>query len=106
MPTTFDLSTKAFSRPYSGSSSSAVCRIQPQIVWSAISTPKRRSIFACRCTGKWSANLLTITCANKLAPAVLFSIGCAGLPAVFTVQAQAYFWQASSITSNCAGMYS
>jgi hypothetical protein len=33
------------------------------------------------------------TCANKLAPAVLFSIGCGGLVAVFTVQSQAYFRQ-------------
>ena len=30
----------------------------------------------------------------------------AGFVAVFTVQAQAYFLQTSSITSNCAGMYS
>jgi hypothetical protein len=50
--------------------------------------------------------LLTITCANKDAPAVLFSIGCGGFVAVFTEHAQAYFLQTSSITSNSAGMYS
>jgi hypothetical protein len=33
--------------------------------------------------------LLTIACANTDAPAVLFSIGCAGSGAVFTAQAQA-----------------
>lgn len=41
-----------------------------------------------------------------LAPAVLFSIGCAGLSAVFTVQSQAYFRRTSSITLIDAGMYS
>ena len=56
-----------------------------------ISTPCRSNIFSCRCSGWWSANLATITCASRLAPAVLFSIGCAGLVAVFTVQSQAYF---------------
>src|SRR5450631_634744 len=30
---------------------------------------------------RYDANLPTMTCANRLAPAVLFSIGCAGLPA-------------------------
>jgi hypothetical protein len=33
-------------------------------------------------------------------------MGCGGFVAVFTVQAHAYFLQTSSITSNCAGMYS
>ena len=41
------------------------------------------------------AHLATITCANKLAPAVLFSIGCGGFVAVLTVQSQAYFRQTS-----------
>lgn len=49
--------------------------------------------------------MLTITCASTLAEAVLFSIGRAGLVAVTILQAQAYFWQASSITAICAGMY-
>ncbi len=44
----------------------ANCRIQPAMVWSGISTPKRLKIFACRCTGKWSAILLTITCASRM----------------------------------------
>jgi hypothetical protein len=35
-------------------------------------------------------------CANRLAPAALFAIGCAGLPAVRTVQSQTYFKQTSS----------
>jgi hypothetical protein len=35
--------------------------------------------------------LATIACANRLAPAVLVSIGCGGLFAVLTVQSQAYF---------------
>jgi hypothetical protein len=48
----------------------------------------------------------TITCANKLAPVVLFSIGCGGLVAVLTVQSQAYFRQTSWITFIEAGMYS
>lgn len=39
------------------------------------------------------------------APAVLFSIGCAGLSTVFTVQSQAYFSRTSSITWTDAGMY-
>ena len=43
---------------------------------------------------------------HRLAEAVLFSIGCAGLLAVRMVHAQAYFWQASSMTSIWAGMYS
>ena len=30
---------------------------------------------------RYDANLPTMICANRLAPAVLFSIGCAGLPA-------------------------
>src|ERR1035437_7026419 len=30
---------------------------------------------------EYEANLPTMICANRLAPAVLFSIGCAGLPA-------------------------
>jgi len=33
---------------------------------------------------RWSTVLATITSANRLAPAVLFSIGCGGLVAVFT----------------------
>jgi len=48
-------------------------------------------------------NLETITCANTLAPAVLFSIGCAGLSALFIVQSQAYFSRTSSITFITAG---
>src|SRR5215831_6589154 len=43
-----------------------------------MSMPCRSNIFSCRCKGWWSAHLATITCANKLAPAVLFSIGCGG----------------------------
>jgi hypothetical protein len=43
---------------------------------------------------------------SRLAPAVLFSIGCGGFVAVFTVHEQAYFWQAPSTTSIWAGMYS
>src|SRR5438552_4047586 len=46
-----------------------------------------------------------MTCANRLAPAVLFSIGCTGFAAVLTVHAQAYFRQASSMTSICAGIF-
>ena len=42
---------------------------------------------------------------HRLAPAVLFSIGCGGLPAVFTVHWQVYLLQTSSITISCAGMY-
>jgi hypothetical protein len=106
VPTTFELSTNCFKRTYRGSSNWADCRIQPPMVWSGISTPKRLKIFAWRCTGRWSAILLTITCASSDAPATLFSMGCGGLPAVFTVHAHAYFLQTSSITSNCAGMYS
>jgi hypothetical protein len=79
VPTTFELSTNCFKRTYRGSSNWADCRIQPPMVWSGISTPKRLT---------------------------LFSMGCGGLPAVFTVHAHAYFLQTSSITSNCAGMYS
>ena len=37
-------------------------------------------------------------CANSDAPATLFSMGCGGLAAVFTVHAHAYFLQTSSIT--------
>ncbi len=37
-----------------------------------------RKILSWRCNGEWSANFDTITCAGPLAPAVLFSIGCAG----------------------------
>jgi hypothetical protein len=48
---------------------------------------------------RYDANLPTMICANRLAAAVLFSIGCAGLPAARTVQSQAYFKQTSSITS-------
>ena len=47
-----------------------------------------------------------MTCVSKLALAVLFSMGWDGFIAVFTVQAQAYFLQTSSITIICAGMYS
>src|SRR3954454_7076454 len=43
-------------------------------------TPYRAKICSCRYNGKWSAHLLTITCASRLAPAMLFSIGCGGLP--------------------------
>jgi hypothetical protein len=46
VPTTFELSTNCFKRTYKGSSNSADCRIQPHMVWSEISTPKRRKIFA------------------------------------------------------------
>ena len=42
------------------------------------------------------ANLPTTICAARLAPAALFSIGCVGLPAVLTVQSQAYFKQTSA----------
>ena len=54
------------------------------MVWSGISTPKRLKSFAWRCTGRWSAILLTITCASSHAPATLFSMDCDGLVAVFT----------------------
>jgi len=37
---------------------------------------------------------------------VLFSIGCAGFSAAFTVQSQAYFSRTSSITFITAGMNS
>ena len=43
---------------------------------------------------------------GRLALAVLFSMGCAGLRAVRMVQAQAYFRRTSSITFTEAGMYS
>ena len=76
------------------------------MVFREISTPWRSKIFSCRCNGRWSTVLATITCARTLAPAVLFSIGWGGLVAVFTVQAQAYFLHTSSITIICAGMYS
>jgi hypothetical protein len=39
-----------------------------------MSMPCRSNIFSCRCSGWWSAHFATITCANKLAPAVLFYI--------------------------------
>jgi hypothetical protein len=45
---------------------------------------------------RYDANLPTMICANRLAPAALFAIGCAGLPAVRTVQSQTYFKQTSS----------
>src|SRR5689334_2593363 len=43
-----------------------------------MSMPCRSNIFSWRCGGWWSAHFATITCASKLAPAVLFSIGCGG----------------------------
>ena len=45
---------------------------------------------------RYDANLPTMICANRLAPAALFAIGCAGLPAVRTVQSQTYCKQTSS----------
>src|SRR5689334_17733766 len=41
-----------------------------------------------RCSAWRSAHLATITCASKLAPAALFSVGCDGLVAVLTVSQQ------------------
>jgi hypothetical protein len=95
VPITLELNSSFFINWYKGSSSSAHCAIQPPMVLREMSMPCRSNIFSCRFSGWWSAHLATITCANKLAPAVLFSIGCGGLVAVLTVQSQAYFRQTS-----------
>ena len=47
------------------------CASQPPIVLREIRTPWRSNIFSCRCSGWWSASLLTITCASMLARAEL-----------------------------------
>jgi hypothetical protein len=106
VPITFDSNRTSLALPYSGFSKPAHCASQPHMVWREMSAPCRSKIFSCLFRGRWSAVLATITCASRLAPAVLFSIGCGGLVAVFTVQSQAYFLQTSSTTFSCAGMYS
>ena len=60
----------------------------------------------CRCGQMIRRILATITCATTLAPAVLFSIGCGGLLAVFTMQAQRIFLAGVFDQHICAGMYS
>src|SRR3974377_1435943 len=104
VPITLDWNSTSLSDTYSGFSRSAHCAIHPHMVLRE--TPRRdvqRS--SPEFKGRWSTVLATLTCASKLAPAVLFSIGCGGLVAVFTVHSQAYFRQTSSITFLHAGMY-
>src|SRR5947209_7317730 len=97
VPITFDPNRTFFAATYSGLRRAAHCAIQPPMLLRERATPYGAKICSCRYNGKWSAHLLTITCASRLAPAILFSIGCGGLPAVRTVHAHAYFKQASSL---------
>ena len=66
---TCEASTTRTARAYKGWRNSAVCSHHPSIVCREMRTPCRLKIPSSRCKGRWSAPLLTITCAISPGPA-------------------------------------
>ena len=84
----------------------AHCPIQPHMVCTLSSTPKRRKIFACRCSGSDRRISPRSPATADSRPPCSSQSAAKACPPSSPCSAQAYFLQTSSITISCAGMYS